>query len=220
TTPFNLTMTEIAGTYTCIWTNTSAYDPAFYQITIWAQDENGNVNQSQFIVIRLQDIDPPSVSGITPADLSSYELLASIEINATVSDIPSSTLIVMAKIVNGSDPFNLAMIEIAGTYTCTWTNTSEYDPGFYNLTIWAQDESGNVNQTQYITIKLEDTTAPSVTGITPADLSSYELPLTVEINATVSDVPSSTLIVMAMIVNGSDPFNLAMTEIAGTYTCT
>ncbi|GAH94388.1 unnamed protein product, partial [marine sediment metagenome] len=77
----------------------------------------------------------------------------SLEINATVSDVPSSTLTVMAMIVNGSNPFDLVMTEIAGTYTCTWTNTSAYNPGFYNVTIRAQDESGNVNQSEFITIK-------------------------------------------------------------------
>ena len=58
--PFNLTMIYVAGAWTTTWNNASKYESGEYTLTIWAIDENGNVNQTVSILIILINPDIPS----------------------------------------------------------------------------------------------------------------------------------------------------------------
>ena len=147
-------MNYIAGKWTCTWSNLSLYDASDYKITIWAIDEYGNINQTEFIIITVTDEKPPSVIIDGPSDGSFHDNKANIEINATITDDGSVS---SAKaMINATIPFNITMNYLAGKWTYIWSNLSLYDAGNYKITIWGIDDKGNINQTEFVIITLND----------------------------------------------------------------
>ncbi|MFX1380967.1 MAG: Ig-like domain-containing protein, partial [Promethearchaeota archaeon] len=185
---FNITMSNggSGDYYTCFWSNITNCESGDYNITIIAIDDEPSENRSQSVVITI-DKDGPGVSIDEPADLSSHNNDAGIEINATITDPGSGVAGAKAMINSTLGDFNLTMQEIAGTWTVTWLNTSLYVEGDYNITIWANDNRENVNQTESIVITLNDVLNPSVIIDEPADLSSHDNNAGIEINATITD---------------------------------
>ena len=159
-TPFNISMQYIAGKWTCIWDNTSEYGVGDYKITIWAIDNEGIVNQTEYVTITLNDVINPSVTIETPSDGSSHDNTVNIEINATIIDKGSFILSAKA-MINTTIPFNITMQNIASIWTCTWENISLYDAGDYKITIWTIDDNNNINQTEFVIITIIDIIAPT-----------------------------------------------------------
>ena len=93
--------------------------------------------------------------------------------------------------INASTPFNITMNYNGVNWTCTWDNISLYTAGDYKITIWATDNSSNVNQTEFITITITDLINPSVTILYPEGGNSYSNTADLEINATITDLGGS-----------------------------
>ena len=210
TTQFNITMQLTASNWTCTWDNLNLYAAGDYKITIWAIDDVALVNQTEFVVITINDIIPPEVSIDTPSGGSSSDNTADIEINATISDIGSGVSSAKA-MINGTTPFNITMQFIVGKWTCTWDNLSLYAAGDYKITIWAIDGDGNINQTEYVVITINDIIPPEVSIDTPSGGSSFENIASIEINATISDIGSGVSSAKAMI-NGTIPITKEKSE--------
>ncbi|MFX1276890.1 MAG: Ig-like domain-containing protein [Promethearchaeota archaeon] len=217
---FNLTMQYIAGTWTVTWVNTSLYAEGDYNITIWAIDGNGNVNQTEYVIITLTDGINPEVNILVPSDGNSFDNTQDVEINATITDTGSGVAGAKAMINSTLGDFNLTMQEIVGTWTVIWDNTSLYVEGDYEITIWAIDGKGNVNETESVVITLNDVLNPSVSIDDPTDLSTHDTDASIEINATIVDLGSGVARVKAIINSTLGDFNLTMQEIAGTWTVT
>jgi len=159
-TPFNISMQYIVGKWTCIWDNTSEYGVGDYKITIWAIDNEGIVNQTEYIIIALNDVINPSVMIEIPSDGSSHDNTVNIDINATITD--KGSFISSAKaMINTTSPFNITMQNIASIWTCTWENLSLYNAGDYKITIWTIDNNNNINQTEFVIITIIDIIAPT-----------------------------------------------------------
>ena len=110
-TPFNITMNYVTGKWTCTWSNLSHYDVSNYKIIIWAIDDNGNVNQTELVIITIIDVINPNVVIELPADGSTHNNVVNIVINATITD--DSSVINAKAMINASTPFNISMIYIA-----------------------------------------------------------------------------------------------------------
>ena len=112
------------------------------------------------------DISAPTVSIVSPTT-GTYGL-PSLLINASISDLESH--VTGAKVmINTTNPFNITMTNPLGNYwITTWNNMSLYSSGYYKMTIWAIDNAGNVNQTQFVIIYLTttdpDNLNPSIPG--------------------------------------------------------
>ena len=108
--------------------------------------------------------------------------------------------------INGSatEPaFNITMqLGVANNWTCTWDNVSLYVAGDYNITIWAKDLEGNINQSVFVIISITDNINPNVINIIPSDGSSFANTEDIVINATITDLGSTVTSAKAMI-NGS-----------------
>ena len=104
------------------------------------------------------DISVPTVSIVNPTT-GTYGL-PSLMINASISDLGSQ--VTGAKVmINATIPFNITMTNPSGNYwITTWNNVSLYSSGYYKMTIWAVDNVGNVNQTEFVIIIYLTTTEP------------------------------------------------------------
>ncbi|MBN1803121.1 MAG: hypothetical protein JW891_16545 [Candidatus Lokiarchaeota archaeon] len=73
----NFTMEESMGTWSASWDNISKYELGTYTITIWASDENDEINQTQSVNIELIDTTNPYSNDLTleePFRTFSYDL--------------------------------------------------------------------------------------------------------------------------------------------------
>ncbi len=61
----NLTMEEKMGTWSTSWDNISKYELGIYTITVWASDENGEINMTQSVNIELIDTTDPFSNDLT-----------------------------------------------------------------------------------------------------------------------------------------------------------
>ena len=150
--PFNISMTQgVQNYWSCKWDNLSDYMNGEYKIMIWAIDDVGNINQTQFIVIRF-DKTKPNVTIVSPiaGTYGPPSLLINVSLTDSFSNISSAKAMINAVV-----PFNISMNPGVGNYwSCVWDNISTYSNGVYTITIWAIDEGGNVNQTQFIVITI------------------------------------------------------------------
>ncbi len=153
-TQFNISMTKSGSYWICYWDNISLYTSGDYNITIWAIDIHGNVNDTEFVIITI-DTDGPSVLIIDPA-AGTYGP-ASLLINASITDVTQAVAM-----INASTPFTISMTLSGSYWNCSWNNISLYTSGDYNITIWAIDNNGNVNATEYIVITIEIGGAPGL----------------------------------------------------------
>ncbi|MFX0187848.1 MAG: Ig-like domain-containing protein [Candidatus Hodarchaeota archaeon] len=222
-TPLEIPMEFIANNWTCTWDNVSLYEAGDYNITIWAIDEQGNVNQSVFVIITITDIIAPSVTIGTPLDGSSFEppTDTSVEINATITDLGSSVSSAKA-MINGSatsNPFNLTMEFIASNWTCGWNNISlsDYAHGDYKITIWATDDKGNVNQTVFVVIKLiKDLDPPLINFLSPLNESTVTGPFNITVEIIDASQPAAVNVIATIYNDTITPFNLTMVRIGAT----
>lgn len=153
TSPFSIPMTLTDGEWICLWDNLTEYDLGHYNISIWAQDLNENVNNSEFVIIVLTDTLAPIVIIESPSNQSSIENTESITVTASIEDYGTS--VIMAKaMINATNPFNITMTYSGEKWICTWNNASKYALGDYRIKIWAIDPNGYINQTESIVITL------------------------------------------------------------------
>ncbi len=109
------------------------------------------------------DTTAPSVSITSPSN-NSYVSGASVAITGTATDSGSGILgsSVEAYVTNTIGTNNTISLSYTGpSYSGTWDSTSVFD-GDYNITVRAQDNDGNTNVTEYVTVKV-DNTAPIIT---------------------------------------------------------
>jgi len=205
-----------ANNWTCSWNNVSLYEAGDYKITIWAIDQDNNVNQSVYVIITITDNINPSVSSLIPTPASIFEMGTDIEINATITDIGTSVSSAKA-MINVTIPFfNISMTFNGVNWTCTW-DTSSYSPGDYNITIWAMDQQGNINQTESVIIYISaDLTPPKINFIDPSNESIVRGPFNITVQIDDINQPAAGGVI-ATIYNGSiTPFNLTMVRFGVT----
>jgi hypothetical protein len=175
------------------------------------------------INVTASDTTPPTVTITAPSN-NSYISGASVAITGTVTDADSGVLgsSVEAYVTNTTGTNNTISLTYTGpSYSGTWDSTTVFD-GDYNITVRAQDNNGNTNITEYVTIKV-DNTAPTITidsvvpdpsnGITTITATNSSSDIDGNgIRANISD-PSSEEIYVNLNYQGSNIWN-------GTFTVT
>ncbi|MHA2268712.1 MAG: beta strand repeat-containing protein [Promethearchaeota archaeon] len=207
-TPFNITLSQSGNYWSGYWNNISSYTTGDYEIRIWAIDDEGNVDQTQTVVITI-DLDSPTVVIVSPTagTFGSGSLL----INASVTDSLSSISNAIA-MFNASTPFNISLSQSGNYWSGYWNNISSYTSGDYEIRIWAIDDEGNADQTQSVVITI-DVDGPTVVLISPT--AGIYGSGSLLINASVIDSLSSVSNAIAMI-NASTPFNISLSQ-SGNY---
>jgi len=167
---FNLTMTQSVGNYwSCTWDNISDYSELIFQITIWAIDIIGNVNQTESVIITIEkDLKAPEIYFINPGNGTIVTNVFTITVETIDSNQPTLGNVVITIYNEMYIPqFDSTMNPgIPYQWYYTWTNISDYDFGIYYIKITARDSSyyANINSTDYLEIIFaNDTSAPSFT---------------------------------------------------------
>ena len=127
--------------------------------------KGGKATNEYTITINVTSVDntPPDVAIISPTN-NSYVSGSSIAITGTATDSGSGILgsSVEAYVTNITGTNNTISLSYTGPgYSGTWDSTSVFD-GDYNITVRAQDNDGNTNVLEYVTVKV-DNTSPSIT---------------------------------------------------------
>ncbi|MHA1988435.1 MAG: Ig-like domain-containing protein, partial [Promethearchaeota archaeon] len=175
------------------------------------------------INVTASDSTPPAVTITSPSN-NSYVSGSSIAITGTATDSGSGVLgsSVEAYVTNTTGTNNTISLSYTDPgYSSTWDSTSVFD-GNYNITVRAQDNDGNTNVTEYVSIKV-DNTAPIITidsvipdpsnGITTITVSNSSSDIDGNgIRANITD-PSSGEIYVDLNYQGSNMWN-------GTFTVT
>ena len=165
---------QIASTsdFSCVSLNATNLTVSEGNYTLYFNVSNGtasaitnvSANMSQSFVI---DHTAPIVfaSNISnPIGGNNYS--TSILINTSAIDSVLGVSIVLFNITNSSDIQNATIIasqEGSSSRYVVSINTSHYPDGYYNLTIYANDSLGNLNNTARVSRVIFDNTAPTIT---------------------------------------------------------
>ena len=117
------------------------------------------------------DIYVPSVSINSPAQGNRIILGVNTTIDVSIQDKGNSFNHAKV-IINTTEQLNLSLKLDSSTWKCYWDNSSDYGIGYYNISIWAIDDHGNINDTQYVVVYLGYSTTSDGT---PPSLPGYEL---------------------------------------------
>jgi len=144
--------------------------PGVYVIIINATDTFGNSNTTT-TNFTIRDITAPSVTNIQPVAGTNYNQSQNVNITANVTDWyydSVQAVIARVKYPNGTG-VNYTLTEIDDTQifdNIIFTNITQ--TGRYNITIIANDTSGNVNNTGTSWFNVNDVAAPQIIILSPA----------------------------------------------------
>ncbi len=180
-TPINIKLpVSIIPTYLSVWDNFTdlIYPPGDYNITFIVTDNNGNVNNTESVVIKVvKDLVGPNIVPNSPNNGSVHRgpLNISVFVNDLEGNSPNAGDVI-ATIYNGTmAPFNLTLTNtLLNQWDVVWSNlTTTYYPGYYYINFTAYDGSyyHNINQpVWFLNITYEyDTTAPTINFIDISD---------------------------------------------------
>lgn len=127
-------------------------------ITFYANDTLGNLNETQIVFTIVPDTTNPLISFVSPTPNNGQALSSgttSITINVSITEINNDTLILNWMGVNTS----------YSSTTPYWTITKTVSDGNeYYFYAWINDTAGNSNQTSTITFSVNTPSSPSGTG--------------------------------------------------------
>ncbi|MFX0189070.1 MAG: Ig-like domain-containing protein, partial [Candidatus Hodarchaeota archaeon] len=159
----------------------------------------------------------PNVTIISPTAGTYHP--PSLLINASISD-EFSTISSVKAMIEFWVPFNfnISMTQSGTYWFCYWDNISEYQNGNYTIKIWAIDEGGNVNQTQFIVIMIDN---PPIVGdgdgnSSDGDKESSEWLLIVIIISAISAVGILSVVSALLIKNRSKPLMMPQSKVPKT----
>jgi hypothetical protein len=141
--------------------NATAFTPGDYNFTI--DTTNSTTTITSNVSVTINDKTPPEVleSSITsPVSNSNHSDTLTLSVNV-IDNLGVEAVI-----------FNLTNASISQTYSAssaggnTWTtplNTNDFSNGFYNLTVYANDSAGNLNDSAFVYNVFFDNTNPTIT---------------------------------------------------------
>jgi PGF-pre-PGF domain-containing protein len=177
---FNYTATNTSG-YWGFSYNVSSLGEGVHVVTIFANDTVNNLNNTVVLTFAVDNTPPsmtPSVIVAPSSNISSGLIL----FNATVTDNASGVDVVVFNISNGTTEYLLNVTSSTSGHFSTLFNAAgnlSTDSG-YNISIRANDTSGNLNSTQAVKFQFYfDLVAPTVTlSKSSSTVSSITLALT------------------------------------------
>ena len=197
------------------WTtaiDTTEYLDGQINFTIDVTDFNNNSNNSEFVTVTI-DNTKPTVSFVNPA--GNANVSGSVNITVTLAD---TTLGVKnATVQNGTNGNNISMTLIEGTVSeGNWSltiNSLEHSDGLTNFTINANDFVGNNNESEFVTLTI-DNTQPTVSFVVPQNASS----VTGTINLTMTATDANTGVETVAIQNNTGGNYVSTTFLEGSIT--
>ncbi len=148
--------------------NTTAFADSNYTITVWANDTAGNLNNSaRLIDVRFDNTKPIVFNGniSSPVIETNYTGANNLLLNVSIVDVTSSVGVVYFNVTNSTGIQNATFTAVReGTANAfkTYLNTTGFASGIYNVTVWANDTAGNLNNSALISNIRLDNTVPIV----------------------------------------------------------
>ncbi|MBI4147401.1 PGF-pre-PGF domain-containing protein [Candidatus Woesearchaeota archaeon] len=160
TTPFNQTASNHSGNWN-VTVNMSSLVEGKHNATVYANNSFGFVNQSVNISFTI-DITPPTITFNSPAN--GAKISGTQVFNATIVDALTDVGTIIFQFSNGTNPFNRTPTNQSGSLNVT-LDTTILAEGALTFTVFANDTLGNINNTQTLTLTVDniaDTTASTV----------------------------------------------------------
>lgn len=166
TTSINITMTKDGGN-TWYYAFSDTYQPGIYNYNLYSNDTQNNWNSAGPYTFIVNDVTVPAVT-----DLSSVPATANqsqtITVAANVTDYYWNSVDVVLANVSYDATYTLVTLTSNGTnYVGVFTNTTWV--GQYNVTIIANDTSGNINNTEKTNFTVNDVTSPVIISTIPTN---------------------------------------------------
>jgi subtilisin family serine protease len=196
-----------SGATTSSYTIAAADAGSYLRVTVTATNAGGSASASSSptaTTVVANDTTPPTVSVTAPRAGSSIS--ASTTLTASASDNVGVARVEFY--VDGK----LIATDTASPYTTTW-NPATVALGTHSITAKAYDQAGNSTTSAAVSIKVTDTTVPSVSITSPAGGSSVTHSSTVSVAATATDNRAVSKVLFY--VNNV----LKCTDTTASYTC-
>jgi parallel beta-helix repeat protein len=183
-------------------------------VSVYAND---SVNVSQTLWSTNLSVDDdiiPNVTFVNPANGTNVSVNFQI-FNATIVEHGPDTVYFMFN--TNTTPFNVTATNTSNNWNAS-VNVTTIVEGVHIVTVFANDTSGNVNNSETITITV-DRTVPSVSWIVPANNTNYSISSSNQsFNATVTDTLTNINTILFMFDNGSGTdFNVTGVNISGSW---
>lgn len=191
----------MGGVNDSYWFNFTAATPGTYKFQVWivnasrvAGDAGNALAHQTNITVIVNDTTAPGTVNITSPKSNSNNT-GVITLNVSVSD-NARVLAVNFTIINITGSTNVSYnasvynIAVAGGAWNATLNTTEFTDGWYNITIWTNDTSGNINNTAVAKNVLFDNTVPVVT-LTASTKTSDSITVLVGISGALGGIDTS-----------------------------
>jgi len=174
--------------YNATFNKTSSFGT--YTVRIIADDtsNHNNINSSEAVYFSISDTNYPKVTALLPSADSSFNVSNIIEISTNVSDaIGIDSVYANVSYPNGSLT-NLVLTNGIGydnKFNASFTAPALI--GSYNVSFFANNTNGNVNNTEKTNFTVSDVVNPSVSEVLPGSGSVFNSSSIIEIAANVTD---------------------------------
>ncbi|MCK4997374.1 hypothetical protein KAS08_03640 [Candidatus Pacearchaeota archaeon] len=192
--------------------NNSFIAPALlgsYDVVIIANDTSGNLNSTEVSNFNVNDIMNPDVEILTPTIGSNFLQLANISLTVNVSDEINVSYVY----ANFTLP-NLTVVRLQltdsnfdGIYNVTFSNVNE--TGIYQIEIFANDTSDNLNDSEVRSFSIQESNSPLVNLISPVNNANLKLN---DITFTCNSTDDTGLSSISFYHNIGQPFGINETQ--------
>ncbi|MBN2154671.1 MAG: hypothetical protein JW776_01325, partial [Candidatus Lokiarchaeota archaeon] len=177
----NYSMTLLSGDqYNGIYNYTATYGIGTYTYTIYAKSSNDIENSVGPCTIEVADTTGPTLSNLDEYSGDPVEYGDDVEIRIDVTDLSDLDKIWIT--FSGTD---YTMTVVSGT---TYSYSYPWPPGFYSYSIHANDTYGNLATVQYGNIRVEDTTAPTISNVVEVSADPVEFGELIYIRVNISEL--------------------------------
>ncbi len=189
---FNATAINDSGTWYAN-VNVSGLVEGTTTVTIIANDTLGQINNTEQIII-IVDNTAPTVTWSTPNNNTNYSLsYGNVSFNITVNEANFVRELLFSFDNATGNAFNVTGTNDSGTWYAN-VNVSGLTEGLNTITVFANDSSGNVNNSIQVSLTA-DFTAPTVTLVTPSNSSNFsKTSYNQTFNVSVGDLTSNSVI--------------------------
>ncbi len=195
--------------------NVSGLEEGRHIVTAYVNDTKGNVNNTENLSFTV-DFTSPTAEWITPTNVSNYTLsTGNVSFNITINDLtPYAVLFSFNN--NTGNVFNVTAINDSGEWYAN-VNVSGLVEGTTVVTVIANDSVGNINNTEQLTIVV-DNTAPTVEWFSPENNTNYSLSYgNVSFNVTVNELNFVHNISFSFDNASGNAFNVSGINDSGTW---
>jgi len=140
-----------------------------YNVTFYVNDTANNTNSSVKTNFSITDLVAPSVLAVLPINNSVYILSGTAQISANVTDNVLIDLVYANITLPNGTINNYTLINETYAEKFNYSFNLPLLAGLYNLTIYAIDFSGNLNDSERTNFTVTDIIFPNVTLSSPAD---------------------------------------------------